>query len=245
VPLDPAVVFKTSTVERFVATGLDGVATSSRATIRARLRALAEAAAPTTTPPRAPALARTRIRPPYRPGEVAGLFALARAQDSPSRRRGLLAVLLCGVGAGCDARDLRLLRGTDVEAAPDGGAIVRIRGPRERSCRVLDRYAAELLDIAAQAGGGLLVGGHKEDRRSVTAHLLTHVAGGVDLPAIDPGRLRSTWLATHLQGGTRLDVLMAAAGLATATSLADLAAYLDPADPADSDCQLRRPGASR
>lgn len=245
IPLEPAVVFKASTVERFVAIGLDGMAPSSRATIRARLRALAEAAAPATTTPRAPALPRTRVRAPYRPDEVAGLLALARAQPSPTRRQGLLAVILCGVGAGCDARDLRRLRGHDIEATPGGGATVRIRAPRGRSAPVLDAYAAELLEVAGLVGDGLLAGGRREDRRSVTTHLLTGVVGGADLPGIDPGRLRSTWLVTHLGAGTRLDVLMAAAGLSTATSLADLAVYLDPLDAETTDRLLRRTGGGR
>lgn len=215
------------TIERFCAWAEHEArfSATTRSTIRARLRHLAAANPVPGNRPAAPSLPRGRIRPPYTPAEAAGFLHLARNQRDPDRRRRLLGLLCAGLGAGCAPEDLRRLRGNDVEF--DGGVTwVTIRGPRARRVPVLGLYAKELRWAAEHSGDRLLIGGRKSDRRSVTTALLHRIDGGGDLPPIEPGRLRSTWLATHLENGVRLDVLMAAAGLTTPTTIVDLVRHL-------------------
>jgi len=230
VPVRSEVALRDSTVEAFCAAAeRDGRhSTTTRATIRSRLRCVAAAHAVPGNRPPAPTLSRKRIRAPYSEVELAGYRALADAQSKPLRRRRLLALLAAGAGAGCGPVDLRHLHGTDITRAADGAVLVEIRGPHPRRVVADTAWAEVLLDAAGATGGGLLVGGVKADRRSVTTGLLARIEGGGDLPPLDPGRLRATWLARHLAAGTRLDVLMAAAGLSTPTTIVDLVAFLPP-----------------
>lgn len=110
-------------------------------------------------------------------------------------------------------------------------------------CR--DLYAAALRGAAAEVGDELLVGGFSGDRRNVTTGLIRRIEGGADLPHLEVARLRSTWIAVHLEAGTRLDVLMAAAGLTTPTSIVDLVRHLAPPPPEDAAAQLRLTGSDR
>ena len=228
-----------ATIERFCAVAeADGrYSSTTRATVRARLRYLAAANAVPGNRPAPPRLARGQVRPPYDADEVRSYLLLADSQGSAERRRRLRALLLLGLGAGCGPQDLRQLRGTDV--VDSSGVWVLVGGPRPRRVPVLDAYAEALLALAAETGGRLMVGGWKPDRRSVTTVVLHRVEGGADLAPIEPGRLRSTWLTTHLRNGARLDVVMAAAGLRTPTSIVELARYLGPVPAEEAERCLR------
>lgn len=228
-----------STIERFcLAAERDKrLSSTSRSTIRSRLRCIAAANAVPGNPPPSPPIPRQSVRPPYSPGEVEAYFALARAQSSRTRRQRLL-VLLCGaLGGGLGTEDFRQLRGEDVAQLPDGTVTIEVRGRRPRRVIVLDCYASELLTLAEESGAELMLGG-KADRRSVTTGILSRIEGGLDLPRLDPARLRSTWVVEHLERGVRLDVLMAAAGMQSPTTLADLVKHL-PAPTSSVLSQLR------
>jgi len=224
IPVRADTALRDSTIERFCALAEnDGrFSKTTRATIRSHLRYLARAQAIPGNAPQPPELPRARVKAPYSDLEVAGYFALARAQSKEMRRSRLVALLCSGLGAGCGPADLRYLRGSDVRTCDDGAVEVELRGPRPRTVVVLDRYSEELAALAAAAGPQLLIGGVKPERRAVTGGVLSRVEGGRDLAPLESSRLRSTWLVHHLRAGTRIDVLMVAAGLRSANSLVDL-----------------------
>lgn len=228
IPVTTAIALRLSTIERFCAAAeRDGrYSATTRATIRSRLRCLADANCVVGNPPQPPRLSRQRVRPPYDDQEVAGYFALARAQSSPTRCQRLLALLCAGLGAGLAPQDYRDLRGTDVAEGPGSRVVVHVRGERPRQVPVLEAYASELAAIAQATGNSLLLGGSKPDRRNVTSGLLHSIDGDPGLSPLDPRRLRSTWLVTLLRRRVRLDVLLAAAGLESPASLGDLVGYL-------------------
>jgi hypothetical protein len=63
-----------------------------------------------------------------------------------------------------------------------------------------------------------------------------------NLPRLDQGRLRVTWLATHLLRSTPLRLLCAAAGLSSTRTLFDLLPLLPAADMSDAPALLRGGG---
>jgi hypothetical protein len=252
IPLRPETALKATTIERYCAVAeKDGRhSATTRATIRARLRYLASVQHIPGQPPPPPELRRGRVKPPYTAADVASYFLLVRGQPEPTATR-LSAMLLAGLGAGCGSEELRDLRGTDIQRDPDGTVFAHLRGRRERTVPVVARYAERLAEVADRSGGAILIGGVKADRRAVASKLLHRLQGAGALTPLEPGRLRSTWIAGRLIGGVRLDVLMHAAGLTTPTTIVDLAASL-PALPADlAHQQLRAdqppdpPGARR
>ena len=87
--------------------------------------------------------------------------------------------------------------------------------------------------IAARAesvGDVLMIGGTLLGRRNVTSSVLGRFVPDRTMPRLVMGRLRSTWLVTHLNQATPLTVLMPAAGLSTVRPLEDLLPYADPLD---------------
>ena len=104
--------------------------------------------------------------------------------------------------------------------------LAHLRGRRERTLPVVDRYGERLADIADRGPDEILIGGVQPNRRAVASRLLHRLHGADALPPLEPGRLRSTWIAGRLVAGVRLDVLMQAAGLTTPTTIVDLAATL-------------------
>jgi hypothetical protein len=183
-------------------------------------------------------LPHTGVRAPYTEGDVALLLMTAETQADATRRRRVLAMLHLGLGAGCGPNDLRYVHGTDVEQTASG-VVVHIGGPRPRSVPVLAAHAEPLVHLAATVGDGLLIGG-KPNRRAVTGEILAHLNTGHGAPDLDARRLRSTWLLRHLVAGTRLDVLVAAAGLRSLTSLEDLLPHMPP--PAAPKTDFASPG---
>ena len=246
IPVTDDHALRTTTIERFcaVAERDERYSSTTRSTIRSRLRCIARAAHVPGNPPATPTLPRNRVRDPYTDTEVAALLRLARAQSTPERRRRLEALLGCGLGAGCGPADFRALRPDHVESR-NGGALLHLRGRRPRSVWVLDAYVDVVIDAADRCPGAYLIGGERPDRRSITTGLLHAIDGDPAGPVLEPGRLRSTWLLTHLRAGTRLDLLMDAAGLSTATTLTDLRRHLPPPGECFAEPQLRGHSTTR
>lgn len=232
VPAVAASALRDTSIEQFCAWAerQDRFSATTRSTIRARLRHVAAANAVPGNRPAPPALPRGRIRPPYTAAQIRSYLQLARTQRDPDRRRRLTGLVTAGAGAGCAPEDFRNLRGGDITR--EGSTVwVRVTGNRPRRVPVIAALADPLMWAAQRSGDRLLVGGIKPNRRSVTTTLLHRIDGGLDLPALEPGRLRSTWLAYHLVAGVRLDVVMAAAGLSTPTTIVDLVALLPAPSP--------------
>lgn len=227
----PEVLLHPSVTERFVSTGMGGASSAARRTARTNLRFVARRAAPGLAHPPAPmALARTRAKAPYGPAEVEAFFALAAAQPTQARRQRLVGLLCLGLGAGLERCELRAVTGRHILSAGDGLVVV-VEGSRARRVPVLARYCEALVGAGAFAGAGFVCGGMSPTRRNVTANLVGSISGGADLGRLDVGRLRSTWLAEHLQR-LGLTALFAAAGIRCSQRIGDLAAQLGPPDEA-------------
>jgi integrase len=176
--------------------------------------------------PPAPLLSRERAKAPYSRAEIAAYLALCDAQPTEARRRRAAALICLGAGAGLVGADLKGVRGRDVVARAGGVVVSVTSGRRPRVVPVLSRYHDRLLDAARWAGERLLTGGTSATRRNVTTPLTAALAGGTDLPRIELGRLRATWLC-EVAGSIGLRAFMDAAGITCSQRLGDLVAALD------------------
>ena len=221
----PQVLLHPSVIERFAAHS-PGLSQPARRTLRTNLRFIARQVVPGLRPAGQP-LPRERAKAPYAPVEISGFLALAAAQPTAARRMHATALVCLGAGAGLIRGDLRNARGTDI-VARCGGVLAVVRGGRApRAVPVLARYHARLLEAAEYAGDRLICGGRDPHRRNITCPLVSRLAGGTGLPALDTSRLRSTWLAgaAALIG---LPAFMHAAGITCSQRLGDIIATLDP-----------------
>lgn len=220
-----------SVIERYVMVGMAGASEPARRTARTNLRFVARRAAPEVChppPPRPPP--RNRAKAPYSPAEVCAWLALAGTQPTAARRHAFGGLLCLGLGAGLEGGELRGVRGSDVGSRP-GGVVVAVGGRRARVVPVAAPYQATLLASAAFVGDGFICGGVSPTRKNLTTDLVSRVSGGSDLGRLDVGRLRSTWLATHL-GNLGLAALFQAAGIVCSQRLGDLARQLPRSDEA-------------
>jgi len=220
----PEVLLHPSVIERFVVVGMASAPMARRRTVRTNLRFVARRVAPVLSPPDPLALARSRAKHPYSAAEIGAFLALAAAQPTPGRRHRLGALVGLGAGAGLTGADLRHVRGVHV-ARRHGGLVVVVEGRSARVVPVLARYHERLAAAAAFAGAGYLIGGRSPTRHNVTNRLIASVAGGVDLPRLELGRLRATWLAA-CAAAVGLPAFFAAAGIRHSQHIGDIVALL-------------------
>jgi integrase len=219
-----------ATVERFVLEGCARFSPATRRTLRSNLRALTRALERYPQPPPV-GLPRERAKAPYSQAQIEWYLRLAAAQSTLARRMRAGALVCLGAGAGVIAGELRHVRGSDV-ARRAGGVLVIVSGPRARSVPVLERYHERLLAAAAFAGEGYITGGRDPGRRNLTDTLTAALSADPALPALESGRLRSTWLR-ECAGRIGLGVFMQGAGIRCSQRLGDLAAQLPAATEAE------------
>jgi hypothetical protein len=235
-PLDVEVILDPDTVERFIAVGLAD--DPSRATYRAVLRRIG----PRLTrrapwQPRPPAVARRQVAPPYTADELELLRADALVQPTMSRIRAARALLALGAGAGLDGRWVARVTAVDVQRVGDS-VLIAVGEPSPRRVPVLAGWEAEVLKLAATAGGEFLVGGYSTSKNRAGA-LAAWLVVPNGHPRLSTSRLRSTWLVAHLTLGTRLPELARAAGLQGVTVLSDLLPNIPPLSEAEAAAMLR------
>jgi integrase len=218
-----------SVIERAAVIGAVDASPAARRTLRTNLRYLAARVVPELAYRPAP-LSREHAKAPYTPAELADYLALADAQPTVARRMRLSALICLGAGAGLAGADLRAVRGRDVHRCC-GGLIVEVTGRRGRRVPVRTEFHSRLEAAAGFAGPALLTGGVDQARRNLTTPLVSAIAGGADLPRLDVGRLRASWL-TRCAEDLGLAGFMHAAGIVCSQRLGDLIANLGPVDEA-------------
>jgi hypothetical protein len=99
---------------------------------------------------------------------------------------------------------------------------------------------APLFDQRLQtAGSSYLIGGRSEARNRVADLASASSERPAGHPRLSAARLRSTWLLSHLEAGTRLPELCRAAGLQGFEVLSDLLPLVAPLGRAEADAELR------
>lgn len=221
----PQVLLHPSAIERFITVGLSKAPAARRRSVRTNLRFLSRRVIPQLSPPQPVALPRSRAKDPYTSEEMESFLALARSQPTQARAMRLSALLCLGAGAGLTGADMRHVRGDHVERR-HGGVVVAVEGgPSPRVVPVLRRYGEALVKAGAFGGKGYICGGVVPTRRNITNRLVAQVAGGTDLPRLELGRLRATWLATCATA-LGLPGFLAAAGVTHSQHISDVVAAL-------------------
>lgn len=226
--LEPAAVLTTAFIDEYVRLGMAGAGDTVRAERRRRLLALAATVNPgPTTPARLTPIPHATVKPPYTPQELAVIKRVACAQPTPARSRNLSRVVALGAGAGLDSVDQRDLHVEDIDDQDDDGLLVDVHGPRPRVVPLRRHMEGLLREALVGAKPTELVLGQKQDRRNTAARAVQGAAL-YRVPHIEPARLRATWLADLMTDTIPLAVILQAAGLKSARTLADLLPHLGP-----------------
>ena len=197
--------------------------------VRSRLRSLAEQANPALAAVPSPAFTHQSVKPPYDPEEEARMrrAVLRYRQASPLRPKLCLIVGL-SCGAGLDASDFRPLGYEHItDLGEEDGIRVDVPGSKARTVWVRATY--EPLVRAGLGDGtnrrGRVIGGQETNRNSV-ASVIDNAKFHGDVPHIEVGRLRSTWMVWAMARNLPLPLILEAAGLKSARSLTELVEYV-------------------
>ncbi len=233
-PLDRAVVFDPALIERYAAEGLPDLTPSTAGNYRAMLRRVAEAlpetahlhAARTTLPASTPVT-------PYTAAEDTAILAWADSLPEGSTRWSVRAAVAACRGAGATAAELWGVRGTDVVSRGPAVAVT-VGGANARTIVVLDRWAGTLAECADHAGDAwLFAPARTSDRTKQVNFYVERAARTCDVEGVQVQRMRATWMVDHLDRGTPLPVLRAAAGLKSLRSLDNYLRFATDRDDAD------------
>ena len=223
-PLTVEAMMATTVIDDFTRRSADG--DHLRAERRRRLLWLATQVNPgPTTPSRLSPIGHAAVKAPYTPAEMTTIRRYAMEQPTAAKRRNLCAVVGIGAGCGGDSPDLRSVLKRHVNKT-EAGIFVAFQQPRPRVVVCRAAYEA-LLDVAAVGAADSLLYGVKADRRNIGARAVDD-ATLHGCPHIEPSRLRSTWLADLMTDPIPLAVILKAAGLRSARSLAELVPHLGP-----------------
>lgn len=239
IPLDIESVLDPDTVERYCLQAAPGRTPSSIARVRTELRRLGRSLtrrAPWEPPPEP--YARTKRLASYSVAELHAVERDIRRQATPARCRAARAAAAMGLGLGLDGRWIAKIRGTDVWVS-DGHVEVEIPEPMPRLVVARVQYESELIELAAEAEDGPLLG-FKVGSKNAASHFARQIVIDQGRVPFSPARLRSTWIVAQLEAGTQLPVLLKAAGLRAVESLDDLLPYVRPSSDADARNQLGR-----
>lgn len=238
-PLDREVLMTEEMIEGFVVT-MDTQATTA-ANYRSRLRGIARKANPGRNAPSASVkVAHRSVKAPYTANEVATITRVARVQPNPQTGRQMRACVGLGLGAGLDSVDLRPLLGRHVVDLGTHGIRIDVTGRVERTLWVRRQFEDLVREGLHGVAPGQLVVGTKRDRKNMCARIYSHAIFEGDVPHLEQGRMRTTWILDLLRQGVTLPVLMHAAGLRSARTITDIVALL----PASStDAEALRGGA--
>jgi hypothetical protein len=240
---DPATVFRVDDIEQFIQNGCQHLTVRTRATYRSALLRVGEHVAgwQVVRPTQGLPIGAADPQAPYSPGELAAVLGAVSGRRTGFQRHNGLVIVALGRGAGLTAGDITALVGTDIEERHDGTVIVHVAGPNRRQVPVLASWATQV------AGLGVMTGHHpmfRSDRTEIKRNDIARFCDRLvwrDAPRLNVSRLRATWIVEHLEAGTPLHLLAAAAGV-RAASLARYAAYARPVevDAAERLLTLRR-----
>lgn len=228
VPLEISAVLTTAFIDEYVRVEMARVSRHNRSERRLRLLSLARTANPgPDVPPRLTPIGHSSVKPCYSPAELAVIRRAARVQPTEARQRDLAIVVALSSGAGLDSVDMRDLLTDHIEDLGEAGIRIHVQGPRPRIVVLRRSFESMLRDAVTDMPAGQLLLGREQDRRN-TAARATERAALHNVPRIEPARLRATWLSDLMTDPIPLAVILQAAGLRSARTLAELQPHLGP-----------------
>ncbi len=225
--MEMKVLMAEASIEDWFRRGMPNQAPETRSTNRSNMRAIARAVNPhNNAPVPTGRSAHKDIRPPYTPQEVAQILWLT-GHINDKRIQALTAtVLVLGLGAGLDSRDLNTLKRQNITDHESAGILISIQGSRPRQVwllRTFEELLRQALPHLPEKGFLLSTNGISPPSKGFLTSLFKRLNVMDDsMPIVQQARLRATWLTTLMCVPVPLALLLHAAGLESARSITDL-----------------------
>lgn len=226
-PMETNTVFHRDTIADYIDTGCDKMTPGSRATRRSMLLRVAEAVlSPDERVTRLSPMHKDSPRRPYSELEHRYLLSWAEGQTTPTRRHDCRLLLALGLGAGLSSADILSLTASQV-TTDRLGVLLRIRRPgSERDVPVLASWEQAIVDaIEVREPDDWMVGvGRGSNNNWINNFIKKTQPEAGRRPNV--ARMRNTWIIHHLNTGTPLGPLAAAAGLETFRTIEKLLPFV-------------------
>ncbi len=210
--LDPEVALTPEHVNWYIAVGMATYVPENRSTARSVLRAVARANTKCAYWPENDKISRRLKKPPYAGWELDGLVEVSGKQRTPYWNRVAQAIIAFGAGAGLRTFEMRLMRAEHVRTQ-SGFVLLDVPGRAARTVPVRRRFEDSVLRLADQYPEEFLVGHFSADSKEPLHRLGENLRIPKRLPALDPIRLRATWLVNALAGPADYATVTKAAGV--------------------------------
>lgn len=215
--------FSREMVSYYVATALGHMTDKSRASYRSQLFAASQSLLPASmSPTPTEDINQRKASEPYDERDVARMVSWANGQPTEHLRRNANVILVCGLGAGFKMRETNALLGRHVHSDEYGIVLTSPADGRKvpLSAKWEDVFRTTLTDLDGE-DDFVFRPGRIHSQRGLTnagSDFLGTTKMRQDAP--DAYRLRATWIVRHLVARVPFDVLVRAAGLKEAVSLA-------------------------
>ncbi len=173
---------------------------------------------------------------PYTPRELISLHTWAIGQPSARQRHNARTMLALAAGCGLTKQEIAFVQTNDVEL-DDFGVAIHVSGAAPRTVPVLADWEDVIREIVAESGKYLFTSSRGGSGAHQVDSFLVHSHVSELKPVI--GRLRATWITTHLHSGTPINVLLQAAGLTSLLSLDRYRTFIPAVASADYRHHLR------
>jgi integrase len=234
VSLDPEVLLRPETIDRFLLEGCTRLTEGSRLNYRTHLWKVGAAVLGNSLfPPKALPLKRSEVNAPYTDQEITGFVSWSRGLPTLHMRRNAQALLAIGLGTGPQSNEIMRLLGTDIHE--EGGLVIAdVIGKAARQVPVLEEWSEAVRDLARESGSRPFFAPERKriTRRDIIGFIERCSNEG---PAVfNVQRLRITWIVHHLSAGTRMLFLEQMSGVGAAQlvkylKFATLPVSVDPA----------------
>lgn len=233
---DLDLIFTTRNIERFITAAAEQYSKGTLGNVRGRLFRIAERIADPrdrrrpvkALPPADPAA-------PYSAAEVAALRSWAWTQTG-ERAVSALNLLALGLGAGLSTSEITHLRVQDVARSEHTTLTISVARPREVT--MLDLWANDLTLAEDEPHSFVFRPGRRATSKNVVSHFVSRAPGPL---RPQPQRLRATWIVRHLDAGTNVVTLMAAAGVDSLEAFTRYVGFATTPGGLSSRRQLARP----
>ena len=239
IELERDVLLRREFINRFIGFGCKGQTEATRSNLRAQLLRVAETLLdPSLAPVRLAALGPADPSQPYDSGEIARLSSWANGQRTEARRRNAEALIALGLGAGLSASEIGNLRAQDVDAS-EGGVTVHVRSGRVRAVPVIAEWESSIAARAEELEPSTFMfrPGHAKFYPNLISNFVSRGRWSEVLPQTQ--RLRATWIVRHLDAGTPIAPLIAAAGVDSLEAMTRYVRFLVPVAEPEANRLLR------
>ena len=226
-PLDPALLLRPSTLERWGKDKNGDLANTYRLDQAIRLRSAGRMVVPEEWAPKRATAWKPKKQPPYTLTEQSRYWFSAHHQTTEKQRRFFIGLLALTLGVGLKSTEVASARPEHLVTVE--GVLCLRTGVKDSTARIVPirlEHVEVLRGLAEQFPDEPFIGNFTVRSDNPLARIRYLIKVPDALPPLKANRLRNTWLVSILDSGVDIPTFLQIAGLQQTRALGDLKPYL-------------------